>query len=138
MNNFKSYIPVIISLVFSSIIIVVFSYFSTKNLNNYPKEVYNVYLDGKLLGTIKSKNELEKYIDSEQKNLKKEYNVKKVYVPNGIDIQKSITHSAKISTVKSIYNKIKIKKGFNIKGYVVTIGDNKDTVKINLLKKKNI
>lgn len=135
MNHLKSYIPVFISLLLSVIIIVVFKVNSEVEDIKLTKEVYNVYLDGKLLGTIKSEKELELYIDKEQKNLKKQYGVKKVYVPSGIDIKKTVTHKAKIMSVKKIYSKIKAKKGFNIKGYVVSIGDGKEEIKLNLLKK---
>ena len=35
-----------------------------------PKEVYKVYLDGKVVGNVKDKEELEDYINVEQKELK--------------------------------------------------------------------
>ena len=135
MNYLKTYIPVLISLLLSTIIIAFAGVNASKEEVKLTDEVYNVYLDGKLLGTIKSEKELEKYIDKEQKNLKKQYSVNKVYVPNGIDIEKTVTHKAKITSVKKIYSKIKEKKGFNIKGYVVSIGDGKEEIKLNILKK---
>ncbi len=132
MNKFKQYIPIIISILISFVIVV----FMGTPKNDNVKEIYNVYLDGKLLGSIKSKKALENYIDKEQKELKKEYNVDKIYVPNGIDIEKCVTHNAKILSEKQIYNKIKNKKSFTIKGYIVSITDKdgKET-KINILKK---
>ena len=39
------------------------------NQMNYPNELYNVYLDGSYLGTIKSKNDLENYIDENTEHL---------------------------------------------------------------------
>ena len=42
-----------------------------------------------------------------QEELKKEFNVNKVYIPNGIDIEKCVTHNAKILSEKQIYDKIK-------------------------------
>ena len=33
----------------------------------HPKDVYKVYLDGKVIGNIKDKQELEDYINEEQK-----------------------------------------------------------------------
>lgn len=136
MEKLKSYIPVFISLVIS-LIIIVFIGINNSNSDSYiTKEVYNVYLDGKLIGSIKSKKSLENYINKEQSNLKKEYGVKKIYVPNGIDIEKCLTHNPKIVSEKKIYKKIKEKKGFTIKGYVVTITDSKGKeLKINTLKK---
>ncbi|MDO5011750.1 MAG: hypothetical protein Q4E31_13060, partial [Intestinibacter bartlettii] len=136
MEKLKSYMPVFISLVIS-LIIIVFIGINNSNSDSYiTKEVYNVYLDGKLIGSIKSKKSLENYINKEQSNLKKEYGVKKIYVPNGIDIEKCLTHNPKVVSEKKIYKKIKEKKGFTIKGYVVTITDSKGKeLKINTLKK---
>lgn len=92
----------------------------------YPNEVYKVYLDGEFLGAIKSKKALEDYIDKEQDKIKKEYEVKKVYIPNGIDIEKAITYDGKILSEKSIYKKIKEAKSFTIKGYAVNISQISD------------
>lgn len=134
MSKLNSYIPVVISLLISFVIMLMIGI--TKEETTNIKDVYNVYLDGKLLGAINSKISLENYIDNEQKELKKEYNVDKVYVPAGIDIERCITSNAKVLTEKQIYNKIKKKKNFTIKGYVVTITDEEGKEqKINILKK---
>ncbi len=134
MSNFKKNIPIIISLTISFVIIFVIGI--TNLEEDKVKEVYNVYLDGELLGTVNSKKSLEKYIDDDQKELKEEFGVDKVYVPNGIDIEKCVTHSSEISSEKEIYEKIKENKSFTIKGYVVSIkdSDNNET-KINVLDK---
>jgi len=49
----------------ASVIIAVLSFvlFYDYGKTDYPKEYYNIYLDGELLGTILSKTELEDYID---------------------------------------------------------------------------
>lgn len=134
MSRFRKSLPIILSILITFIIIMI-SGMTSENKDNI-KEVYNVYLDGKLVGSVKSKNSLEKYIDEEQKELKKEFNVSKVYIPNGIDIEKCVTHNAKILSEKQIYDKIKEEKNFTIKGYVVSIksDDNKE-IKLNVLKK---
>ena len=124
MKGIKEYIPVVIALLISALII--FVYQVTKPIDKKPDEVYKVYIDGKYLGAIRSKKALEKYIDSEQKALKEEYEVKKVYIPNGIDIKKDITYKGKIMSEKEIYKKIKEQKSFTIKGYKVTISKGKD------------
>ena len=136
MNKLKSYVPVLISFAIS-IIIIIFVGISRVNDNSYiTKEVYNVYLDGKLIGSIKSKVALENYINKEQKNLKEEYNVDKIYVPNGIDIERCLTHDVQVVSEKEIYKKIKENKGFTIKGYIVTITDDDGNEQyINILKK---
>lgn len=86
-----------------------------------PKEVYKVYLDGKVIGNIKNKTELENYINEEQKELKEKYSVDKVYVPTGVDIQKCTTYEKEILSAKKVHNIIKEEKPFTIKGYKVTI-----------------
>ena len=135
MDKIKQNISIVISLVIAFVLVAVIGIITPQDTN--VNEVYNVYLDGKLLGTIKSKDALEKYIDNEQKELKEEFDVDKVYKPNGLEIEKCLTHNAKILTEKQIYNKIKQKKSFTIKGYVVTIKDSDgNEEKINVLNKK--
>lgn len=89
--------------------------------NLIPKEVYRVYLSGKPLGLIESKEELEDYIDQEQELLKKKYNVDKVYLPKDLDIVKEVTYEDQIYSTQYIYNKIKDITPFTISGYTVTI-----------------
>ena len=86
-----------------------------------PKTYYNVYLDGNLLGTINSKEELEKYIDEQNEEYKKEYKVDTIYAPNGLDIKADVAYSSKVEKVEKIYKKIQEKKPFTIKGYQYTI-----------------
>ena len=86
-----------------------------------PKTYYNVYLDGELLGTIKSKQKLEKYIDNQNEEYKKKYKVDTIYAPNGLDIKADVVYSNKTESVETIYNKIQKKKPFTIKGYQYTI-----------------
>ena len=86
-----------------------------------PKEVYKVYLRGKEIGLIYSKEDLYDYIDNQQRIIKSKYNVDKVYAPNTLDIVKDITYSTNISSVATIYNKINDLEPFTIKGYIVTI-----------------
>ena len=63
-----------------AVAIVMFVNFANKYQLN-PKEVYKVYLDGKEIGNITDKQELEDYINDEQTELKEEYDVDKVYIP---------------------------------------------------------
>lgn len=103
-----------------------------------PQEVYKVYLDGKELGNVKDKNELEEYINEEQKELKEKYSVNKVYIPAGVDIQKCTTYEKKVLTAKQINNIIKEKKPFTVEGYKVTIKSNSEDendIVINVLDK---
>ena len=86
-----------------------------------PKTVYRVYLKGKSLGIIKSKESLENYINKKQKQIKEEYGVEKVYAPEDIDIVKEITFNEDTTSIKKIYNKIEGTSPFTINGYKITI-----------------
>ena len=86
-----------------------------------PKTLYRVYLKGKSIGLIKSKTSLEKYIDQQQNQIKKEFGVDKVYLPEDLDIVKEVTFDNDISTTKEIYKKIENISPFTIKGYKISI-----------------
>ncbi|MBQ2639649.1 MAG: peptidoglycan DD-metalloendopeptidase family protein [Bacilli bacterium] len=88
-----------------------------------PRTLYHIYLKGKSIGLINSKKELEEYIDKKQKETKEKYGVDKVYAPDDLDIVKETTYNHKISSVKTIYNKIKNISPFTINGYIITIKD---------------
>lgn len=89
-----------------------------------PRQLYHIYLGGKSLGLIESKEELEKYIDEVQVEIKEKYNVNKVYIPNDLDIVQEITYNNKVSSINEIYNKIvdyREDESFTIDGYKITI-----------------
>ena len=46
--------------------------------NKTPMEVYGIYLDGKKIGTVKSKDEFDNYINAKEEQLKQKYNVDKI------------------------------------------------------------
>jgi len=103
-----------------------------------PLSLYRVYLNGTSIGVIKSKDKLEQLIDKEQKNLKEEYGVSKVYLPKGLYISEYKTYNANIVSEENIYNLIKETESFTIKGYTVTIKKDEDkTITLNLLNKKD-
>ena len=106
------------------------SIFSTgfTKFSNQPKDAYRVYLKGESIGLIKSKSDLEKYIDEKQKEIKAKYKVKKVYIPTDLDITKEITFEDDLKTTEEIYELIKDNSSFTIDGYVVKIKglDSKD------------
>ena len=91
-----------------------------------PYEVFQVYLNGKKIGLIKSDTDLYNLIDKEQGSIKEEFNVDKVYPPTGLNVEKVYTYSDKIDNTEDIYNEIKSKEPFTIQGYAVTITYNKD------------
>lgn len=94
--------------------------FQEKNIEE-PNYLYQVYLDDEILGVIKSKNELDSYIDNEGSTIKKKYKVDKVYAPNGLQIKRIITYNKQIDSVKDVYEKLKKLKPFTINGYQFTI-----------------
>ncbi len=103
-----------------------------------PKQVYKVYLDGKVVGNVKDKQKLEDYINEEQKEIKEKYGVDKVYVPTGVDIQKCVTYEKNVLTAKQINNIITKEKPFTVEGYKITIKSNtegEDDIILNVLNK---
>jgi len=97
------------------------------NEKNYQNAqlVYRVYLEGKSIGLIHSKEKLEQYIDNEQASIKQKYNIDKVYAPNDLDIVREYTYDEKVSSEVDIYHKIKDIMGhdaFTINGYRIVIG----------------
>lgn len=91
-----------------------------------PNSYYNVFLDGELIGTINSKSKLEKYINVQNEFIKNKYKVDTVYSPNGLEIEKTISYTNEINTIEEVYNKIKEKKAFTIKGYQLTVKESND------------
>ena len=86
-----------------------------------PVSVYNVYLDGDIIGTIKDKDSFEKFINNKEKAIMSKYGVDKVYMPNGVVIKRVVTYDKDIDSNAEVYNKIIDLKQFTIKGTVVTI-----------------
>ena len=86
-----------------------------------PIPCYRVYLEGKSLGLITSKDELNDYINKQQEKLKEQYKVDPVFIPNDIDVVKDVTYDNNFSTIEEIYNKINEVSPFTIKGYRVKI-----------------
>ena len=89
--------------------------------NKTPEEVYVVYLDGKKIGTVKSKEDFEYYINGQEEKLKEKYNVSKIYTPKGVEIKKVITYNKKYDTNESIYNALVAKNNFTVKGTIISI-----------------
>lgn len=130
-------IKLIPSLLFILVVTLIFFCGFTKENYQVPKLGYKVYLDGKELGFIDSKDQLYDLIDDEQREIKSEYNVDKVYPPRGFNINKYISYNDSYVTTESIYNNIKNSENFTIRGYKITIKkeDGSELV-INVLDKK--
>ena len=107
-----------------SIIIVILE--STSYVFYEAQNVYRVYLNGKSLGIIESKKDLEDYVNDKQQDLKNKYNVDNVYIPQGLKIRQETTYNEDTESVEEIYNKISSEEDFTINGYTVTITDIKE------------
>ena len=127
----------IISIIIVSIS-VLFLVFSN-NSSDEPHIIYTVYLDGKSIGNISSKDSFEDFINVKEEELKKKYNTSTVYTPKGVEIKKNFTYNTSINSNEQIYNEIITIKKFTVHGYEIKINDkeNKDDVKtIYVLEKK--
>lgn len=127
----------ILSFLLAGFIVIVVNFANNYELS--PKEVYKVYLDGKVVGNIKDKEELEEYINDEQREIKEKYSVKKVYIPTGVDIQKCTTYEKEVLSAKQVHNLIKEEKPFTVKGYKITIkpiSTDEEKIVINVLDKE--
>lgn len=125
--------------IFITIILSVFCLIPLFEFKIYAKEVpqnlYRVYLNGKSIGIIKSKEKLEKYINEEQKDLKEEYGVDNVYPPNELYISEYKSYDGNIMSEEDIYKIIKDKANFTIKGYKVSVKKDDSTITVNILNK---
>ena len=116
----KSVIWLVIACILSGLLVHVVKNFNG-NPSHIPSEGYRVYLEGKPIGLIKSKDELSEYINKQQEKLKDKYHVDNIYVPNDIDIVKEITYEDKYDSIPNVYNMISTISPFTIKGYQITI-----------------
>lgn len=111
--------------------------------NKTPNEMYAIYLEGKKIGTVKSKDSFNEYINKQEEKLKNQYNVNEIYTPKGVEIKKIITYSNKTNTNEEIYKLLVSSENFTIKGIVVEITqeeqedkDKEEVITINLLNKE--
>lgn len=126
----KKVLTILLVIILSSI--VVFLGFSN-NKNSQPNTYYQVTLDGEIIGTIKSKKALEKYISSTEDFIKEKYNINEVYAPEGLEIKKIVSYQEDIKDVSDIYALIQDKKPFTIKGYQITIYSEESNQKVYVL-----
>ena len=115
----KSIIWLIIAAIISGILVTSIKDYNEKN--RIPQEGFRVYLEGKTIGYIKSRDELNEYINVQQEKLKSKYHVDTIYIPNNIDIVKEVTYENNFDSIEHIYSMINTISPFTIKGYEVTI-----------------
>lgn len=128
---------IIISCLLSAIIIVLYGINEIYKPNyNIAQKAYQVYLNGEVLGLIKSRDELYDYINSKQQNIKDKYDVEYVYPPNGLDIVAINTFDNDYKSTDEIYKRIETADDFTIKGYIVTIKPKEgENITVNVLDK---
>lgn len=138
MKNSKWGLGAILIVIVISLAVLLLSFQS--KINSTPSTIYVVYLDGKSIGTIASKDSFDSFINTKEEELKKKYNVDKVYTPNGVEIKKNVTYSNSVNSNEQIYNKIIASKKFTIQGYQVTIQnpDDAEDVKVVYVLSKEI
>ena len=101
------------------------------------KKVFLVYLDGKKIGLIQNKDLLYNLIDEQQESIKYEFNVEKVYPPEGLEAIEYTTYSDKLKTAEEIYKIIEEESTFTIKGYTIK-SDEEEAKYINILNKEDL
>lgn len=115
----KSTISIIIAIIISLSSIFLLGFKLTTNKT--PQEVYNIYLDGEKIGTVKSKKGFESYINKQEEVLKEKYGVNQIYTPKGVEIKKVITYNNKYDTYEKIYKLLDKEQNFTIKGIIIEI-----------------
>jgi len=106
-----------ILLAVSSIFLLGFKLVSNKD----PHELYAIYVDGAKIGTVKSKESFDNYINEKEEQLREKYNVSKIYTPKGVEIKKIITYNDKYDSNEAIYNILVQKQNFTVKGIIIEI-----------------
>ena len=136
MNNKSTYWTVVLVILLSSLIFILGT--GRKSLGDEPMTVYEVYLDGNSIGIIEDEEELYSLIDKEQENLKKKFGVDKIYAPIGLETTKLLTYTGEVERASVVYERLKDKAKFTLKGYEITISyDENNSTKINVLKKED-
>lgn len=125
---------VIVSVIVVSLCIFVLVF--TRSISSEAVKVYTVYLDGKSIGNIESKDDFEAYINTKENELKDKYGVDTIYTPKGVEIKKNFTYDASTSSNEEVYNEIISNKQFTVQGYEIRISnDDEDIDTIYVLSK---
>ena len=95
----------------------------TSYRRNVPRDLFQVYVDGKVIGIIESEEEFDNYINKKQEDIKKKYGINKVYMPNGVVVKAVTTYNSNIDTNEEVYNEIVKMKQFTIKGVTIEINN---------------
>lgn len=91
--------------------------------NQQINTLYSVSLEGKQIGVIESEEELLRYIDQKQEEIKNKYKTSNVDIPNDLQVQKIMTYDNNINSVEEVYDTITANASFTIDGYRVTFSN---------------
>ena len=116
-NGWSISLALVVILAISSIFLLGFKL----TQNKIPNEMYAVYLEGKKIGVVASKEEFNNYINLQEDKLKKQYNVDEIHTPKGVEIKKIVTYNNKTNSNEDIYKMLVSSENFTIKGVVITI-----------------
>ncbi len=127
----------IITFIFCIMVIGLYFVIGKYDFSSKVRKIYNVYLDGNIIGSIDNRDKLYELIDEKQQIIKDKYNVNNVYPPSGLQVIESYSYDAKTDDLDEIYSKIEKMQDFTILGYEVKISksDNHDEYKIYILDK---
>lgn len=115
--------PTFLTTLFSLFMIALIFFIGFNGKRNYdvPNQLYQVYMDGEVIGVIEEKDDLLNMINEKQSSIKKKYKVDEVHVPNGLEIKSIVTYDGRINTISEIYDKITALKDFTVKGYEINV-----------------
>ena len=100
------------------------TFINTKKNDTY-NLAYKVYIDGKDIGYIKDKKDLENYISNLKisDNVKEKYKVNKVYLPSNVNLEEIYVKDVEYKSPEEVYKQIEESNAkLTVKGYEVTIG----------------
>ena len=115
---------VITTIICFIILIVYFIVSKYSVMVNKIDKVFNVYLNGEVIGVINNKEELYNLIDQKQQGIKNKYLVNTVYPPNSLTVLEDYSYDAKIDSVENIYSKSENSDDFTVFGYEVKVTSN--------------
>lgn len=128
----------IISMIFILLIciaILSLEYLGTTILSS-ADSVYQIYLDGKIIGCIQDKDEFYSIINKHQMEAKEKYGVDNVYPPDNLKIVKVNKYNPVMYSAEEIYEKIASLDSFTVDGYVISIKNGESDFKLYVLDKK--
>ncbi len=121
----------LVIIILVAIISILFGFNTYKKYS--PNTYYKIYLGDEYQGMIESLDDLYDYINKNENEIKEQYGVKNVYVPENFISQKVITYDDDLTSIEDMYKLLNEKSSFTISGYEYKIDDDGTTVVVNVL-----